>query len=144
MRTPSLKQEEVMSRWLVIDAEGQVLGRLASEVAGLLLGKGKPEYTAHIKSGDHVVVINASKVRITGKKAETKRYTNHSGYYGGFKSISYRRMQDEHPDEIIRKAVWGMLPKGRLGRAIHKNLFVYAEANHPHTAQKPENYALRG
>ncbi|MFN0151029.1 MAG: 50S ribosomal protein L13 [bacterium] len=144
MRTPSMKKGEVPSRWLVIDAEGQVLGRLASEVAVLLLGKGKPEYTAHVQTGDHVVVINATKIRITGTKADTKRYTHHSGYYGGFKSVSFRRMKEEHPDQIIRKAVWGMLPKGRMGRAIHKNLFVYPDAGHPHTAQNPEAYALRG
>lgn len=144
MRTPSMKKGEVPSRWLVIDAEGQVLGRLASEVAVLLLGKGKPEYTAHVQTGDHVVVINAAKIRVTGTKAETKKYTYHSGYYSGFKSVSYRRMQAEHPDQIIRKAVWGMLPKGRMGRAIHKNLFVYPDAAHPHTAQNPEAYALRG
>ena len=144
MRTPSIKKEDCPSKWVVIDADGQVLGRLASEVAGLLLGKGKPEYTAHVPSGDHVVVINATKIRITGTKAETKQYTHHSGYYGGFKSVSYKRMKEEHPDEIIKKAVWGMLPKGRLGRAIHKHLFVYPAGEHPHRAQKPEAYALRG
>lgn len=144
MRTPSIKKEDVPSRWVVIDAEGQVLGRLASEVAGLLLGKGRPEYTPHVESGDHVVVINAGKIRVTGRKAESKEYTHHSLYYGGFKSVSFRRMKEDHPERIIQNAVWGMLPKGRLGRAIHKNLFVYSGSDHPHAAQKPESYALKG
>ena len=144
MRTPSLKKGEIPKQWLVVDAEGKVLGRLASEVATLLLGKGKPEYTPHVESGDNVVVINASKVYISGNKADTKTYTHHSLYYGGFKSVSYRRLKEKHPDEIIREAVWGMLPKGRQGRSILKNLFVYPGAEHPHVAQRPDSYTLKG
>jgi large subunit ribosomal protein L13 len=144
MNTVSLKQREVPRKWLVVDAEGKVLGRLASEVAGLLLGTGKPEYTPNVESGDHVVVINASKVHLSGKKADTKAYTHHTLYYGGFKTVPFRTLLDKHPDEVIRNAVWGMLPKGRLGRAIIKNLMVYPDAKHPHAAQSPEPYTLRG
>jgi len=144
MRTVSLKQSEVQKKWLVIDADGKVLGRLASEVATLLLGKGKPEYTAHIESGDSVVVVNASKIFLSGKKPDMKYYTKHSLYYGGFKMIPYRRMLEKHPEDVIRNAVWGMLPKGRQGRSIAKNLFVYPGPAHPHGAQKPEPYALKG
>lgn len=144
MRTPSLKQKEMPRRWVIIDAEGKVLGRLASEVATLLLGKMKPEYTPHVESGDHVVVINAAKVHLSGNKADTKTYTHHSLFYGGFKSVSFRRMKEKHPDEVIRQAVWGMLPKGRQGRSILGNLFVYPGSEHPHAAQRPETYALKG
>jgi large subunit ribosomal protein L13 len=144
MRTPSLKKGEIPKQWLVVDAEGKVLGRLASEVATLLLGKAKPEYTPHVESGDNVVVINASKVHLSGNKADTKAYTHHTLYYGGFRSVSYRRLLEKHPDEIIRRAVWGMLPKGRQGRSILKNLFVYPGAEHPHVAQRPDSYTLKG
>ncbi len=144
MRTISLKQEEVPKKWLIIDADGQVLGRLASEVATLLLGKSKPEYTPHVESGDSVVVINASKIFLSGKKPDMKYYTKHSLYYGGFKMIPYRRMLEKHPEDVIRNAVWGMLPKGRQGRSIAKSLFVYAGPIHPHAAQKPEAYTLKG
>lgn len=144
MRTPSLKQEEVSRKWHLVDADGQVLGRLASEVATLLLGKGKPEYTPHVESGDYVVVVNAGKVALSGKKPDIKYYTKHSLYYGGFKMIPYRRMLEKHPEEIIRNAVWGMLPKGRQGRSIFKNLHVYPGPAHPHAAQRPEPYTLRG
>jgi large subunit ribosomal protein L13 len=143
MRTLSLKQKEIPRRWVVVDADGAVLGRLASEVAGLLLGKGKPEYTPHVESGDCVVVVNASKVFLSGKKPDIKYYTKHSLYYGGFKMIPYRRMLEKHPEDVIRNAVWGMLPKGRQGRSIAKNLFVYPGPTHPHAAQKPEAFALK-
>ena len=144
MRTPSLKQADVPKKWLVIDADGKVLGRLASEVAGLLLGKGKPEYTPHVESGDSVVIVNASKVFLSGKKPDIKYYTKHSLFYGGFKMIPYRRMLEKHPEEVIKNAGWGMLPKGRQGRSIFKNLHVYPGPNHPHAAQKPETHALKG
>lgn len=132
------KKEEVVRNWYVIDAEGQNLGRLATKVATVLRGKHKPTYTPHIDCGDNVIVINASKVNLTGNKLDDKMYYNHSGYTGGLRERTAREMRDNYPVEMIERAVKGMLPKGRLGRQMYKKLFVYAGSEHPHMAQKPE------
>lgn len=132
------KKEEVVRNWYVIDAEGQNLGRLATKVATVLRGKHKPTYTPHIDCGDNVIVINASKVNLTGNKLNDKMYYNHSGYTGGLRERTAREMRDNYPVEMIERAVKGMLPKGRLGRQMYKKLFVYAGSEHPHMAQKPE------
>jgi large subunit ribosomal protein L13 len=119
-----------------------VLGRLATEIAQILKGKRKPQYTPHVDTGDFVIVINAEKIRLTGNKAETKIYYSHSGYVGGLKEVSFKRMLEKHPERIIEKAVKGMLPKNTLGRAMNRKLKVYAGPNHPHAAQKPREITL--
>jgi large subunit ribosomal protein L13 len=124
--------------WLVVDAEGQTLGRLATRIADALRGKRKPEYTPHVDTGDFVVVVNAEKIRVTGNKLEQKRYWRHSGYPGGIKSRSLAEMLDRRPEEVIRKAVKGMLPRNRLARKQLTKLKVYAGPDHPHAAQKPQ------
>jgi large subunit ribosomal protein L13 len=124
--------------WYVVDAEGQTLGRLATRIADTLRGKLKPEYTPHVDTGDFVVVVNAEKIRVTGKKMEQKRYWRHSGYPGGIKSRSLAEMLDRRPEEVIRKAVKGMLPRNRLARKQLTKLKVYAGPDHPHAAQKPQ------
>ena len=131
------RKEDVVRDWYVIDAEGMNLGRLATKVATVLRGKNKPTYTPHIDGGDFVIVINASKVNLTGNKLDDKIYYNHSGYTGGLRERTARVMREDYPVEMIERAVKGMLPKGRLGRQMYKKLFVYAEASHPHAAQKP-------
>lgn len=138
MKTYSVKAGEIERRWFVVDAQGKVLGRLASEVARILRGKHKPIYTPHLDVGDFVVVINADQIELTGNKAEQKTYFRHSGYMGGEKHIPFRRMQDKHPERIIELAVKGMLPKTALGRNMIDKLKVYAGAEHPHQAQRPE------
>jgi large subunit ribosomal protein L13 len=138
MKTYTPKVTDIQRRWLVVDAEGKVLGRLASEVAQLLRGKHKPLYTPHLDMGDFVIVINADKIRLTGTKAETKTYFRHSGYMGGDRLIPFRDMQEKHPERIIDLAVKGMLPKNNLGRLMRRKLKVYAGPDHPHTAQQPE------
>ena len=139
MRTTFMaKANEIERKWYVIDAQGQTLGRLASEVASILRGKNKPTYTPHIDGGDFVIVINASKVNLTGNKLDDKIYYNHSGYTGGLRERTARVMREDYPVEMIERAVKGMLPKGRLGRQMYKKLFVYAEDSHPHAAQKPK------
>jgi large subunit ribosomal protein L13 len=138
MRTYTPKTTDIQRRWLVVDAEGKVLGRLASEVAQLLRGKHKPMYTPHLDTGDFVIVINADKVRLTGDKAEKKTYFRHTGYMGGDKLIPFRVMQEKHPERIIDLAVKGMLPKNNLGRLMRRKLKVYPGADHPHAAQQPE------
>lgn len=135
MKTYSTKISEVEREWHVIDASGKTLGRLASEVAQLLRGKHKPIYVPYLDTGDFVVVINASKVRVTGKKAEQKNYYHHSGYPGGLKSTSYAKMMETHPTRVIKHAVKGMLPHNRLGAAMFNKLKVYAGPTHPHQAQ---------
>lgn len=135
MKTYSTKISEVEREWHVIDASGKTLGRLASEVAQLLRGKHKPMYVPYLDTGDFVVVINASKVRVTGKKARQKIYYHHSGYPGGLKSTSYAKMMETHPTRIIEHAVKGMLPHNRLGAAMFNKLKVYAGPTHPHQAQ---------
>lgn len=143
MRTYVVKAGEIERRWWVVDAEGQVLGRLASEVASLLRGKGKPIFTPSMDVGDHVVVVNAEKVRLTGAKREKKMYYSHSRYPGGLKVTSAARMFETKPEEVLRLAVKRMLPRNRLGRAVLKKLKVYCGPVHPHEAQRPEPYGLR-
>jgi large subunit ribosomal protein L13 len=135
MKTYSPKSSELRPAWHVIDASGKILGRLASEVATLLMGKHKPTYTRHLNSGDFVIVLNAAKVRLTGKKAEQKIYYRHSGYPGGLKSVSFARMIETHPTRVIEHAVKGMLPHNRLGRDMLGRLKVYAGDTHPHQGQ---------
>ena len=125
-------------KWYVVDAEGQTLGRLASEVAKVLRGKNKATYTPHIDTGDYVIVTNADKIKVTGKKLEQKIYYHHSDYVGGMKETDLKTMLAKKPERVIELAVKGMLPKGPLGRQMYKKLFVYAGAEHPHAAQKPE------
>lgn len=140
--TPSTKPQEVERQWCVIDAEGQILGRLATEIARRLRGKHKPEYTPHVDTGDYIVVINADKIAVTGKKMEDKIYHHHTGYIGNLKSISLGKLMDKHPERIIEKAVKGMLPKNPLGRAMYRKLKVYAGEEHPHAAQQPVTLTL--
>ena len=142
MKTYSAKPNEVPKQWLLIDAEGQTLGRMASAIATRLRGKHKPEYTPHVDTGDYVVVINADKVAVTGKKATDKMYHAHSGFPGGLKSISFEKLQEHAPERAIKLAVKGMLPRTPLGRAMYKKLKVYAGTEHPHTAQQPQALQL--
>lgn len=144
MSTFMAKPGQVQQKWYVVDAEGKALGRLASEVARLLRGKHKPTFTPHVDTGDFVVVINAGKVVLTGKKLQQKQYVRHSGYPGGLKTMSYERLMRERPELAIEKAVKGMLPHNRLGRAQGRKLKVYAGADHPHTAQQPEVWNFAG
>jgi large subunit ribosomal protein L13 len=136
------KKDQIEQKWYVIDAEGQVLGRLAAQVATVLRGKHKPVFTPHLDVGDYVVVVNAEKVRLSGKKFLQKQYFRHSGYPGGETFTSFQRMMDKHPDKVIKLAVKGMLPHNRLGRKLIKKLKVYSGSNHPHEAQKPEALTL--
>jgi large subunit ribosomal protein L13 len=138
MRTLFAKKDEIQKKWYLIDAKGVVLGRLAVTVADHLLGKNKPTYTPNVDTGDFIVVINADKVKLTGKKLDNKVYYRHSGYPGGIKSETARERLSQFPERVITSAVWGMLPKGRLGRAMIKKLKVYKGDEHPHQAQKPE------
>lgn len=142
MRTFTAKKEEIEREWYVVDAEGQTLGRLASKIAPILKGKHKPIYTPHLDCGDFVVVINAEKVRVTGRKMDQKFYYRHSGYPGGIKSISLRDQLVRHPERVVQAAVRGMLPKNKLGRRMIKKLKVYAGDSHPHAAQQPESLEL--
>jgi large subunit ribosomal protein L13 len=132
--TPATRERN----WVVIDATGQTLGRLATQIANTLRGKGKPEYTPHCDVGDFVIVVNAERIAVTGKKMDEKRYYRHSGYPGGLRSRTLAEMLERRPEEVIRKAVKGMLPRNRLGRAQLRKLKVYAGPDHPHAAQKPE------
>ena len=132
------KASELKSDWYLIDAADQVLGRLATRAAVLLMGKHKPGYTPFLKTGDHVIVVNAEKVRLTGKKEEQKMYRRHSGYPGGLKSVSARRLRETFPERMVESAVAGMLPKNKLGKQLTARLKVYAGAKHPHEAQQPE------
>lgn len=140
MKTYSAKPLEVERKWWIIDAEGKTLGRLASLVANLLRGKHKPQYTPHIDTGDFVVVINADKIKVSGKKQSDKLYRHHTGYPGGLKTLTFEQMMEKHPTRAIEKAVWGMIPHNRLGRQLITKLKVYAGSEHPHEAQKPETY----
>lgn len=143
MKSYMAKAETVERKWYVIDAEDQVLGRLATQIATLLRGKHKAEYTPFVDTGDFVVVINADKIRVTGKKAQQKLYRRHSGYMGGLKEVPYEKMLEKHPERILEAAVKGMLPKNSLGRKMFKKLKVYAGPDHPHAAQKPEVYEVK-
>jgi large subunit ribosomal protein L13 len=138
MKTISAKPETVERGWYVVDADGKTLGRMAAEIASRLRGKHKPEYTPHVDTGDYIVVVNAEKVHVTGKKATDKVYHRHTGYIGGLKSITFDKLIEKAPERTIEIAVKGMLPKGPLGRAMFKKLKVYAGAEHPHTAQQPQ------
>ena len=138
MKTYMANPDKIERKWYVVDAEGQTLGRLAAEVAKVLRGKNKPEFTPHIDTGDNVIVINAEKIKVTGKKLDQKVYYHHSDYVGGMKETTLREMMAKKPEQVIELAVKGMLPKGRLGRTMIKKLHVYAGAEHAHQAQKPE------
>lgn len=142
MKTYSAKPHEVEQNWLLVDADGQTLGRMASGIATRLRGKHKAEYTPHVDTGDYVVVINAEKVKVTGNKATDKIYHSHSGYPGGLKSISFENLQERSPEKVIKLAVKGMLPRTPLGRAMFKKLKVYAGTDHPHGAQQPQTVTL--
>ncbi|MGN0793968.1 MAG: 50S ribosomal protein L13 [Aristaeellaceae bacterium] len=136
------KAADITRRWYVVDAEGQALGRVASQVANILRGKNKPIYTPNVDTGDYVIIINASKVILTGKKLDQKIYYKHSGYVGGLKETKYRKLLAEKPEFAMRKAIVGMLPKGPLGRQMAKKLHIYAGAEHIHAAQKPVKFDL--
>jgi large subunit ribosomal protein L13 len=138
MKTFTAKPAEVRRDWFVVDAEGKTLGRLATEIARRLRGKHKAEYTPHVDTGDYIVVINAEKVRVTGNKASDKNYYRHTGYPGGLRSMSFDKLIDHAPERVLELAVKGMLPKGPLGRAMHKKMKVYAGTEHPHAAQQPQ------
>ena len=141
MKTYSARPADIQRRWLVVDAEGQTLGRLATQVAMVLRGKHKPMYTPHMDTGDHVVVINASKVTLTGRKAQDKRYFHHTLYPGGATWTSIVVLMAKHPERVVERAVRGMVPRTKLGRAMMSKLKVYAGAEHPHAAQQPEAWA---
>ena len=138
MKTYSLKAGDIQRKWYVVDAENQVLGRLASRVAHILRGKHKPYFSTHLDTGDHVIIINAEKIRVTGRKSEQKCYYRYSGYPGGLRITPYRKMLTSKPERILETAIRGMLPKNRLGRQMYRKLKVYAGNDHPHQAQKPE------
>ena len=138
MKSYMQKKETVERKWYVIDAEDVVLGRLASKAAFMLRGKHKATYTPHIDCGDYIIIVNAGKVKLTGNKLDKKLYYNHSGYQGGLRTRTAKEMVENYPVEMIERAVKGMLPNGRLGRAMYKKLFVYEGETHPHMAQKPE------
>ena len=138
MKTFMASPATIDRKWYVVDAEGKTLGRLASEVAKVLRGKNKAIFTPHIDTGDYVIVVNADKVKVTGKKLDQKIYYHHSDYIGGMKETTLREMMNKHPERVIEYAVKGMLPKGPLGREMYTKLFVYAGPDHKHEAQKPE------
>jgi large subunit ribosomal protein L13 len=139
----TLKECEVKRNWFVVDAEGKVLGRLASRVATLLRGKHKVAFAPHLDVGDHVVVVNAAKIHLTGRKSRMKLYRTHSGYIGSLREVTAEQMLERHPERVIEWAVQGMLPKNRLGRAMAKKLKVYRGGEHPHQAQQPQTLELR-
>jgi large subunit ribosomal protein L13 len=136
------KAGEISQEWFLVDASDQNLGRLATQIASLLLGKHKPNFTPGVETGDFVVVINCEKIKVTGTKMETKKYYRHSQYPGGLQEITLRRQLEQHPDRVIRSAVWGMLPHNKFGRQIIKNLKIYAGPEHPHSAQQPKPWVL--
>lgn len=138
MKTLSAKPESVKRDWYVVDASGKTLGRLSSEIAKRLRGKHKPEYTPHVDTGDYIVVINAEKITVTGKKVEDKKYYHHTGFPGGIKETNFSKLQQSKPTKIIELAVKGMMPRNPLGRAMLSKLKIYAGTEHPHTAQQPQ------
>ncbi|MGA2363292.1 MAG: 50S ribosomal protein L13 [Candidatus Aminicenantales bacterium] len=142
MRTFIPKKDDIEQKWWLVNAEGKILGRLATEVADLLRGKKKPIFTSHLDTGDFVVVVNAEKVKVTGRKLDQKTYYSHSQYPGGLKEETLKDLLERKPEEVIKKAVWGMIPKGKLGRAIYKKLKVYRGPSHPHEAQNPQEYQI--
>ena len=143
MPTPMPKENEIERKWFVVDAEGKVLGRLATRIATILRGKHKPLFAPHLDVGDHVVVLNAEKVHLTGRKLQNKLYRWHTGYIGGLREVSAEKMLKTHPERVIEWAVQGMLPKNRLGRAMAKKLKVYRGAAHPHQAQRPQELEVK-
>lgn len=144
MRTTYIaKEADIVKKWYVIDAEGVTLGRLASEVASILRGKNKPQYAPNVDMGDYVIIVNAEKVAVTGKKLEQKMYRRHSGWVGGLKEVRMDKMLATHPERVLEHAVKGMLPKNALGRKMFSKLHVYAGAEHPHAAQKPETLEVK-
>jgi large subunit ribosomal protein L13 len=143
MPTPMPKESEIDRKWYVVDADGKVLGRLATRIATVLEGKHKPTYVRHLDVGDHVIVLNAEKVQVTGRKREDKVYRWHTGYLGGLREVRFDEMLKTHPERVIEWAVQGMLPKNRLGRAMAKKLKVYRGTAHPHDAQRPEALEVR-
>jgi large subunit ribosomal protein L13 len=143
-KTPSANKETANKQWLIVDAEGKNLGRLASEVAAILRGKHKPLFTPHADCGDYVVVVNAEKIALTGKKWDEKVYIRYTGYPGGQRFASPKEMMAKHPTAMIEMAIRGMLPKNRLGREVFRNLYVYAGTNHEQNAQQPTVYTLKG
>lgn len=144
MRTFMAKAQDIQRKWYIIDAADKTLGRLASEAASILRGKHKPTFTPHVDTGDHVIIINAEKVHLTGKKLSQKEYIRHTSYPGGLKRTSYGTLIKIKPELIIEKAIKGMLPNNRLGDAMYRKLKVYRGSQHPHQAQKPEIWELRG
>ncbi len=143
MNTYMAKAEDVQRKWYVVDAEGMVLGRLASQVASILRGKNKPIFTPHVDTGDYVIILNADKVILTGNKLDQKVYYHHTGYPGGLKETVYRRLMADKPEFAVKHAITGMLPKGPLGRQMAKKLKVYRGAEHDHAAQQPEKLELK-
>src|SRR5829696_745424 len=144
MKTFSAKSHEVERGWYIVDATGKVLGRVASEIARRLRGKHKPEFTPHVDTGDYIVVVNADKLRVTGNKTKDKLYHRHSTYPGGLYTTSFEKLQQKHPERVLRLAVKGMLPKGPLGYAMIRKMKVYAGADHPHAAQQPKPLQIEG
>lgn len=140
--TKPTKLKQIEKEWLLLDAKGQILGRLSSHIASLLLGKGKSYYSPNLDCGDFVIVVNAKEIKVTGRKEDDKKYFRYSGYPSGLKETNLARLRETKPEEIIRKAVWGMLPKGRLGREMVKKLFIYSGAEHLQEAQKPRKVEL--
>jgi large subunit ribosomal protein L13 len=143
MRTYNPKKEEIERKWWLVDADGKILGRLATEVAVLLRGKNKPTFAAHVDTGDFVVVVNAEKIRVTGNKLEEKMYYDHSQYPGGLRERTLKEVLAKKPEEVIERAVRGMIPKNKLGRAVIKKLKVYRGATHPHEAQNPQEFKIQ-
>ena len=142
-QTTMMKNSDIKRKWYVVDAANKPLGRLASEIAQVLTGKNKPTYTPNVDCGDYVIVVNAKEVELTGNKLENKKYYNASQYSGGLRVRSAKVMIDQYPTEMVERVVWGMLPKGRLGRQMYKKLFVYAGNEHPHAAQQPETLEVK-
>ena len=142
MKTFSAKPDTVQQDWYLVDANGKTLGRLASEIAVRLRGKHQPEYTPHVDTGDYIVVINAEKIAVTGKKTTDKMYHHHSGYPGGLKSFSFEKLIERAPERVLQRAVKGMLPRNPLGRAMFKKMKVYAGESHPHAAQQPQELKI--
>lgn len=143
MKTYMAKPSEIEQKWYVVDAKGQTLGRLASQVAFLLKGKHMPTYTPHVNPGQHVIIINAEQIHLTGNKLQNKKYYRHSGYPGGIKEITAGDLLRRNPERMVRAAIWGMLPHNKLGRKLIKNVKVYSGSEHPHAAQQPEIYELK-
>lgn len=138
MKTFAAKPQDVVRGWYLVNADGKVLGRLASQIASRLRGKHKPEFTPHVDTGDYIVVVNAAKIRVTGRKMQDKKYYRHTGFPGGIRETNFAKLQARHPGRALEQAVKGMLPKGPLGYAMLKKLKVYGAATHPHTAQQPQ------